>query len=568
MSFQYINPQNLSGVYNRVGFIPNSTSYNQYLVPQFVSNPFDASFYNQNTIYPYNPLFNPVMNNSRSYSKVGILQAPNGDLAHIFKLSSGQNVAIVPKPKEATIVKTFINTGSITENDKISGSHHFKEHSHFLGSSNFPNSNDVFRLTGLMGASTNASTDYAKVDYYITAPFMDEDNFKKTIELQGDMLSRPLFNESSLESEKGPVCSEISMINDDATTEAFDRVIRNLFQIQSESENLVAGSIDTVQKLTAKDLKTLHDTYYTPKNITTVVVGDVDVDKTIDLISKNFIFKDSGLSENLRPLNPIQVPKREDIRSSKTNYTSVFLGFSGPASCSGKDFIIARMIDFYLSNCSTSLLKSGLEKMSGSYESTIQKVSVKQTDPNAMISMLTLNPSDEQKGLDLFYDAIQKLQNFKLTDDELNSAKIFLSKNLAIDMSNSESVCDFLGECLMDNSENLFTNYKDILNSITKEDIMDFARKYYDLPKVSVIVVHPTSVSENQIQDNYLKSKYSFNKISKQNPAIVSFTGGKKISTQGVEEYIMPNNTHLAINDTNSELCVFNWSVNTPPIKP
>ena len=66
-----------------------------------------------------------------------------------------------------------------------------------------------------MGAQTNASTDYAKVDHYITAPYMSNEDLAKTIEIQGDMIYNPRFENNAIQSEKGPITSEISMINDD-----------------------------------------------------------------------------------------------------------------------------------------------------------------------------------------------------------------------------------------------------------------------------------------------------------------------------------------------------------------
>ncbi|MBR2068298.1 MAG: insulinase family protein [Candidatus Gastranaerophilales bacterium] len=564
MSFQYIQPQ--FGYYNQQNMYSIKPQTNGFLQTPYVQNPYGASFYNELNTYPYNnPLFQPIV--APQYRKLGVVTSPAGETVHLFKLNNGQSVAIMPRKDEATIVKTFVNAGSMNEIDKHRGVMHVDEHGLFKGSSKLKDG-DVFRLTSLMGASTNASTDYAKVDYYITAPFMDEKNLAKTIEIQGDMISNPLFDKDAMELEKGPVCSEISMINDDPMTMAFDIALRNLFQINSTSQNLVAGSIDTVQGLSVDDMKYYHSTYYSPENLHTVIVGDVDVDKTIDLVAKNFtIQKKSNKQTYTESLNPINAPVREDIRSSKINYTNVILAFAGPKPHESKEFIISAMIDYYLSTCSTSNLKNDLESLNASYDATNQKVGLNPDDPYALISMISLNPNEEQQGLDAFYDAIQKLQTTPLTDDEMKSIHNYINKGLVYLMCDSEDICDMLGGCMLDNSMDLFTNYKAIANSITKQDIMNFARKYYDLNKVSITVVHPTSVSEEDIRKNYSKSKYSMQNLNR-NAGAITFKGAKNINTSAIKEYKLENNTHVALNDTNSDLCIFNWSVNTPPIKP
>lgn len=569
MSFQYINPyvQYIYPMPVSSFQVPYQTQA-QY-VNNAAQNPIGASFYNQNTLYPYNPLYTPNVNGN--YTKIAQGKSPNGEDLFLYQLKNGQKVAIIPRKNEATIVKTFLNGGSMNETDSIRGISHCIEHCLFKGSSKL-NDGDVFKLTSLMGASTNASTDFAQTDYYIKAPYMDEKNLAKTIEIQGDMICNPAFNKDAIESEKGPICSEISMINDVPTTVAFDKAIRNLFQIDSNSHNLVAGSIETVSNLTQNDIINHHKTYYSPQDLFTVIVGDVDADKTIEQVSNNFTLPKAGMLNDFtkvkQKLTPIQNSKRVDIRSSKTNYTTSIIAFAGPTPKDGKDFLIFNAINYYLKSCSSSYLKSSLEKMNAEYDSSLQKVGLNQDDPYAVMNVIVSNPNDEQKTLDLFYDSILKLQSTPLTDDELTSIQKFIQKDIEMQMCDSESICDLLGKCLLDNSVDLFANYKQIAQSITKEDIMNFAKKYYNLNKASIVVVHPTSVSEDDINNNYQNSKYARRLNLANSSSNVVFKGNKKVTTDKVEQYKLNNNTQLTLNNTNSNLCVFNWSVDTPPVKP
>ncbi len=569
MSFQYINPIYLQ---NNQSFVPyaqnqHQMAQNSYVQNFYMQNPYSASFYNQGVQFPYNnPAFAPKI--SAEYSSLGQIRAMNGENVHLFQLKNGHKVAIVPTKDKATIVKTFVDAGSINETDPKRGVMHAIEHSLFKGSSKLKDG-DVFKYTAQMGASTNASTDYAKVDYYITAPYMDKQNLDKTIQIQGDMVYNPKFENGAIESEKGPICSEISMINDDISTVAFDKVVRNLFQIQSKSQNLVAGSIDTVQNLNQQDFYDYHQNYYSPNNMYTVVVGDVDVNSTIDEISKNFKSENNvqyNKQYHSEALTPLLSPKREDIRSSKTNYTTAYLAFSGPKQQDSKEFVISKMLDYYMSQCSTSYLKNSLEQIDGDYASSMQKVGLNQNDPYAMMSVMGLNPSDEQKGLDIFYDAIYQLQTKPLSDDDMQAMINFAKKDAEYMMSDSEAICDMLGSCFLDNSMDLVSDYKQIAQSITKQDIMDFARKYYDLNKVSIVVVHPTTVSEEEINQNYDKSKYSLALQNKTQQ--IAFTGAFNVNTKNIREYELKNNTHLALNNSKSNICAFNWTISTPPIKP
>ena len=563
MSFQYINPYYIQKP-QTYGFIP----YAQAPVVQnpYMQNPYEASFYNQNITYPYSPILTNQAN--MGYIKTGEIISPSGDITHMYRLNNGHEIAIMPRKGEASIVKTFVDAGSTNETDEKRGVSHVNEHGLFKGSTNLKDG-DVFRLTGLMGADTNASTDYAQINYYITAPYMGREELKKTIAIQADMIYNPTFDVEAMESEKGPICSEISMINDDPSTRAFDKVVRNLFQIQSNSENLVAGSIETVQALTKQDMHNYHQTYYAPENLHTVIISDdsIPVEEIIQYAAQNFkpaYEHDQKIPVKKEVLRPIEVAKREDIRSSKTNSTAVYMAFAGPKQTDTKDFIIGEMINFYLSQCSTSDFKNRLEDLDAAYSCGFQKVGLNETDPYALLSVIEANPNDEQKVLDAFYDGIIKLQNTPLTNDDMMASKNYLRKNLELSLTDSEAICDVLGDCMRNNSMDYFTRYNEILSSITQQDIMNYAQKYYNLNKTSIVVVHPSSVSESDIKNNYSQSKYSAHNIQKQ----VSFTGNPNLGTHNAKEYKLSNNTHLIINRTNSNICAFNWSVNTPPIKP
>lgn len=568
MSFQYINPY-LINPYNQ--YQQNYIYPQNYAIqmPQYAQNPIDASFYNQSLIYPYS-IYNYQQQTNAPYTFLNTIKSTTGEDVYLYQLKNGQKVAIMPRKNQSTIVKTFLDAGSLNEIDKIRGISHMEEHMLFKGSSKL-NDGDVFKLTGAMGASTNASTDYAQTDYYITAPYFENDDLKKVIEIQGDMISNPKNDPDALESEKGPVCSEISMCDDTIYSMAFDRAIRNLFQIKSNSHDLVAGSIDTVQSLTSDDLINHHQTYYDPKDLYTVVVGDVNPVETIELISKNFTIQPNNNKKYKEELNPITNSIRQDVRSSKTNSTDIVMAFEGPKATQAKDFVIFDMISYYLSQCSTSSLKKNLEELNAGYDMAYKKVGLNNDDPYALMTLISLNPNNEQKGIDAFYDAILKLQNEDLSDDDLLAMKKYIEKTKLTDLQNSSTLCDMLGMSLMNNSIDLFTNYHNIANSITKEDIKNFAKKYFDLNRVSMFVVHPSSVSEDEINNNYNSSKYSlqsFNKNVKNQNNAISFGALPKISTNTIDEYQMPNNTHLAIDKSDSPLCVYSWSVDTPPIKP
>ncbi len=517
-----------------------------------------------------------------SYTLLGVQKTPYGDDIYLYKLHNGQKVAIMPK-EGSTIVKTFVNSGSMNETDPIRGISHFIEHNLFNGSKNLA-PGQFFKEVAKMGSSTNASTDYALTDYYIESALMSEPDLKKTIEMHADMVSRPLFPADMIEKEKGPVTSEISMVNDDMLTVAANDAIRNLFQIKSNSSNLVAGSISTVNSLNKEKVTDYYQRHYTPDNLTTVVVGDVDPEKTIDLISKNFTQKPVSNSSALRTtetLTPINSSVRADYKSPTDNFTSVLAAFAGPVAGDFKSNIAISALGMLLTGSINSRLTNALEPINAYADYQVQKVGLKAQDPQALIFQIIAPPKKEQEALDAFYSTIENLSTNPPTEREMQIIKNNLLKSAATLFQSSSSVCDTIGTSLIDGDFNSISDYKNAINALTPYDIQTAAKNFVDLNKASVAVVHPMNVSKEEIMANYAKSKYSMQAYNERNalqngrtgaynpinktPDVnniaasqISF-GSRNITTTDVKEAILPDNTHVVLNDYPTEPCYLQW---------
>ena len=80
----------------------------------------------------------------------------------------------------------------------------------------------------------------------------------------------------------------------------------------------------------------------------------------------------------------------------------------------------------------------------------------------------------------------------------------------------SSAVNNKIGTAFLENNEEYINNYEQIVKSITPQDISNAASKYLDLNKASITVVHPDTVTNEDIQKNYHEAKN------------ISFTGNIK----------------------------------------
>ena len=93
--------------------------------------------------------------------------------------------------------------------------------------------------------------------------------------------------------------------------------------------------------MTREKVKEYYDKYYTPDNMNLVITGDVEPDKVMELVSKNFhsIKTKTGVPYEEKML-PINKAIRKDFILDKALSTEIMLGFAGPKNSDFKSKII------------------------------------------------------------------------------------------------------------------------------------------------------------------------------------------------------------------------------------
>lgn len=485
------------------------------------------------------------------YKKIEEIDLPFNTKCHLYKLSNGQRVAVIPNDG-ATVVKTYVNTGSMNEPDSLRGISHYIEHNLFNGSDGLE-AGEFFKQTDEIGAETNASTSFAETNYYIKSFLLNDGDLEKKIKIHASMLESPRFAMNMLEKEKGIVNSEINMITSDPENLGVNRTLKNLFTIKSTSSDLIAGSTSNITNLTREAVVDYFNKNYYPANMVTVISGDVKPDETINLAAKYFTSTKAPQNDrHFETLTPTNKPVREDILSDKAISTYVTMGFKGPENNNTKDrILLAAFFDILLASPSITKHTNPLNIR---FYANDEKISTQNDAPRAIIISADTNEENSEKLLRILYQQITKRQNTDLSDEEMQVIKKRMLRSLSTTFEYSEDINNLVGEALLENNINLIKDYEKIINELTPADIKNIARKYFDLSKTAITVVHPQNASN--IQENYNKTKN------------ITFTGrNKAVNMDNVKEYDIPsNNMRLVLNNTKTPNTSFiiTFHSNTP----
>lgn len=502
------------------------------------------------------------------YTKLGVQTLKNGQEIHCYKLNNGQKVYIAPKESAMTTLNTYVNTGSMNEKDSERGISHFCEHMAFNGTKGTDNYlklgiGDVFRKVNKMGGGTNASTGFAETNYTISIPQFNNEDFETAVKMQASMMNNLEMSDEMVEKEHGPVTSEINMYADMPENIALNTAIKNLYNIQTTSDDVVAGTVDNILNVDSKKVSDYYKNNYYPANMATVVTGDVNPDEAIELISKHFRGQNpTAPDRRLEPLKPLDKTVRKDIISNKAVGTTGVLCFNGPAFNNLKDSVALSLLNSYLFNKDNSKVNTELKDYNVSVHSTVEKIS---SNPNDGKLLAIVYDSTEESSEIALKNIYTNLANFKApTLQELENLKTGIKIKAEKSMEDTVDLNYEIGSMVsIGNIDNL-VNEIDVLESLTPQDLIDVAHKYYDINKASIAVIHPESTNIQKMAENHAKaSSISFTGLNNTNPAINQKVK-QPIKLSEVNQYKYDNNIEVALLNSKNDIANYSLSFNTP----
>ena len=220
-----------------------------------------------------------------------------------YEHSSGLKCIVVPKKgyykKHATfstqygsIDNEFVIPGEKTKTRVPDGIAHFLEHKLFE-----QKDGSVMDKFAALGSRPNAFTSFNQTVYL----FSCTDLFKENFDLLLNFVQNPYITEESVEREKGIIGQEINMYRDNPGW----RVSFNLLDAFYEKHPVkldIAGSIESISKITKETLYKCYETFYHPSNMVVTVVGDVDHKQVFEQIEKNI--KSASNSSEIERIYP------------------------------------------------------------------------------------------------------------------------------------------------------------------------------------------------------------------------------------------------------------------------
>ena len=426
----------------------------------------------------------------------------------VYKLENGHTIVLAHKEGGLVNVSSWVKTGSINENNKNNGISHFLEHLMFKGTSTHP-AGEFDRILEAKGAIVNAATWKDYTFYYVTLPKGENDkDFHQTIELHADMMLDPIIPEHEIgavfdvndknvkdKRERHVVIEEIRMRQDQPWTKVYNACNKGMYTSHPYKRDVI-GKPEIISQVAQKEIMSYYKDFYTPENITTIIVGDFDSEVILNKVINEFKGKWKNHEGNGKVVTEADKPISETKyieQTSLINSAFMMFGYLGPRACDLKNSISLEILSIILGDGTSSRLYQNLiEKQPEQIFNLINSEHYQFKDGDNFFIQANFKPEKKDLAIDLVKNEIKNLQSDFILQDEFLKAKKKIKSQFA---HNAETVSE-IGETIgyymtVCDDLKLAEDYLKILDEITIEYLQEVAKTYLNINNASISVLMP-----------------------------------------------------------------------------
>ncbi len=452
-------------------------------------------------------MFTRVKINKVSVMKKSLIKYPFlTKEVEVYERDNGHKIVLAHKEGDLVNVSTWVKTGSINEDDKNNGISHFLEHLMFKGTHKHK-AGEFDRILEAKGAIVNAATWKDYTFYYVTLPKGQEDkDLYLAIELHSDMMLDPVLPEEEIgapfdlndntvtdKRERHVVIEEIRMRKDQNWTKVYNTCNFNMYTRHPYKRDVI-GTPEIISRVTQSEIMQYYRTFYSPENMTTIIVGDFDHEKVLKAVEEGFEF--NGRPNAPKKINEIDKPTDKTIvveNTTKANTAYLMIGYLGPRANALKENIELDLISIILGDGTSSRLYQNLiEKQPEPVFNMINSEHYQFRDGNNFFVQANFKPEKKDFALELVKGEINGLLTRKITEEELQKAKKKIKSRFAQEAETVSEIGETIGYYMtVCDDLKLIEDYLKDVNDITVEDLETTIKKYLNLDNAVISILMP-----------------------------------------------------------------------------
>ena len=412
--------------------------------------------------------------------------------AYIEKLESGLTIIIIPKNNTkkkyiiwgthfGSIDNHFIMPRTEEEVYIPDGVAHFLEHKMFEQ----PNGTNSLDTLMAMGIDANAYTTNDHTAYL----FECTNHFEEGLEELLDYVQHPYFTQQNVEKEKGIIGQEIGMYDDDPGWQLYIGAMDCMYK-ENPIKIDIAGTVESISKITPEVLYKCYETFYHPSNMTMVVCGDFEPEKLLEEIKKRLEQKKAqGEIKRIYPPKEEKINKPSKIKQMEVSIPLFMMGYKDTAKYENDikkhiaieillNMIIGKSSELYQKCYKEGLL---LSQPDFDYEFSSQYAHI-------LISGASKNPKKIEQGI---LETVEKMKQEGLNEEHFERIRRKIYGDYVVEYN---SVADIARMFLADSMKQIHSfDYIEQFETVTKEYTQEVLRTVFQKENEIISIIEPNN---------------------------------------------------------------------------
>jgi zinc protease len=384
----------------------------------------------------------------------------------------------------SVVLNGYLCTGSIADPDEKLGLADFTAAALMRGTQNH-DFQQIYDILESAGANLGLEGSIHTTGFWGRA--LAED-LAMLLQLLAEVLRQPLFPAEEVEKLRAQLLTSLAIRaqnTGDMATLAFDQIVYTDHPYRRPED----GYPETIQQITPADLSEFHRHTYGPRGMTIAVVGAVNPQLAVELVSRYFSNwqnpnqpKPAELPE-LKPLNGVS---RKAVEIAGKSQADIILGAAGPARQS-PDFMAAALGNSVLGQFGMmGRIGDVVREKAGLAYYAHSNVSGGK-GPGPWTISAGVAPENIERVIDLILQELTHFVTEPVTAEELADSQANFIGRLPLSLESNNGVSSALVNLERYNlGLDYYQRYAELVRAITREEILETARRYLDPQRIAI----------------------------------------------------------------------------------
>ncbi|RYY36089.1 MAG: insulinase family protein [Sphingobacteriaceae bacterium] len=403
----------------------------------------------------------------------------------VHTLSNGIRILFKHAPFAVTHCCFVLNGGARDEEPGKDGLAHFIEHLLFKETER-RSTNQILNRLELVGADLNA---YTTKEYTCIHSSFLQQHLERAVDLFEDILFHSTFPDEELEKERGVILDEIASYLDQPEEAIQDDFEGMLFKGHPLGNNIL-GTADTVNALTAANIRQFIKVNYATDEMVFGVSGNYDFKKIVKLCEKYFGVVPANYNKKKREKPEANSGALLEVARPITQTHCVIGSQAYPSNHQHKSGLLLLNNVLGGMGMSSRLNLEIREKYGIAY--TIESNYTPLTDTGIFSIYFGTDAEKSARAMRLVHKELKKLRDNKLGTTQVHQAKQKFNGQIALAEENRMGVIISMAKSLIDfdyadSLEEVFAK----INAVTAEQMLEISNEIFDNNRLMTLQFEP-----------------------------------------------------------------------------